>query len=455
MQTRRAKFLSSTSNVATFRLPQEVIDAIIDHLHEEPESLAAVGRVSRAWYRQTRVHLFREIATYGGPKFKDRVAKLESLLQKNQDLAPFVHHIRVQAGTYRNRQQYSHLKPLVRVLPMLVSLDELTLEGFESNLTNGVIDWPDVPREVAIALFETMANPMVKKLTLARIFDFDIVPLGQLHHIRELIMQEVHSYAEEDDSLESSPGACFPLPSITTLPHPPTSDDYLRVLDISNCGSAVNILLNMSTIPEGTLHPSRIDTLLVNTTNFNHEMQHAWEVLLQRCGASVEKYDVLQDVYDADEIEMLEEPAFPRAVFAFHRFPKLKDLNITMTPHFFSEEEYNPLPLLLEGLQQVSSTGHGPSELVKMRLEFDFRALEDNGEDLDVTKGFTNLSKDKFWSSLDDTLSKPVYSKLQTLLIAVDITYCSLKKAAWTKGTQNILSQMPKTRGKVDISWYV
>ncbi|PBK73438.1 hypothetical protein ARMSODRAFT_634022 [Armillaria solidipes] len=40
--------------------PQELIDKILDYLHDSPSALKACSLVSRKFYPRTRVHLFRE-----------------------------------------------------------------------------------------------------------------------------------------------------------------------------------------------------------------------------------------------------------------------------------------------------------------------------------------------------------------------------------------------------------
>ncbi|KZT07005.1 uncharacterized protein LAESUDRAFT_652307, partial [Laetiporus sulphureus 93-53] len=46
---------------ASFRLPQEIHDAILDHLHADFLTLKVCSLVCRAWLPTTRLHLFHSI----------------------------------------------------------------------------------------------------------------------------------------------------------------------------------------------------------------------------------------------------------------------------------------------------------------------------------------------------------------------------------------------------------
>jgi hypothetical protein len=42
-------------------LPREILDLIVDHLHDDPKSLKACCAVSKAWIRRTRTYLFNRV----------------------------------------------------------------------------------------------------------------------------------------------------------------------------------------------------------------------------------------------------------------------------------------------------------------------------------------------------------------------------------------------------------
>ncbi|KAJ7220884.1 hypothetical protein GGX14DRAFT_676340 [Mycena pura] len=65
----------SLSRVA---LPNELWDAIIDHLHDDPDALRVAALVCRTWVRTSRFHLFEALAF--SPKSALRAACLDALL---------------------------------------------------------------------------------------------------------------------------------------------------------------------------------------------------------------------------------------------------------------------------------------------------------------------------------------------------------------------------------------
>ena len=47
-------------------VPQELIDTIIDHLHDDPPSLLACGLATKKWLPSSRYHLFSRVALHEG-----------------------------------------------------------------------------------------------------------------------------------------------------------------------------------------------------------------------------------------------------------------------------------------------------------------------------------------------------------------------------------------------------
>ncbi|KAF9643160.1 hypothetical protein BDM02DRAFT_3081141, partial [Thelephora ganbajun] len=52
---------TTMSNPRQFHLPPEILDYIIDLLHDKPETLKQCCLVSKSWVSRTRKHLFADI----------------------------------------------------------------------------------------------------------------------------------------------------------------------------------------------------------------------------------------------------------------------------------------------------------------------------------------------------------------------------------------------------------
>jgi hypothetical protein len=61
-QRRRLTILSQTTMPPS--LPSEILDLVVDHLHDEPTALKACCVVSKSWIQRTRAHLFATVEFY-------------------------------------------------------------------------------------------------------------------------------------------------------------------------------------------------------------------------------------------------------------------------------------------------------------------------------------------------------------------------------------------------------
>ncbi|KAK0194956.1 hypothetical protein F5146DRAFT_923717, partial [Armillaria mellea] len=68
--------------------PQELIDKILDYLHDSPSALKACSLVSHKFYPRTRVHLFRK-AGCDGPKS----ARIFDITRDSPELLQCIKHV--------------------------------------------------------------------------------------------------------------------------------------------------------------------------------------------------------------------------------------------------------------------------------------------------------------------------------------------------------------------------
>lgn len=77
------------------RLPQELVDHIVDHLHDDPASLLACATVCRGWLPASRVHLFARIHLDIAHTVNARCTRLCAVLDENADILPLVHELHI------------------------------------------------------------------------------------------------------------------------------------------------------------------------------------------------------------------------------------------------------------------------------------------------------------------------------------------------------------------------
>jgi hypothetical protein len=71
------------------RVPPEIVDRIIDHLHHHPETLMTCSLVARDWVPSARLHLFAKLtisSAYNGPRSKKLASILPNILHYCQEL---------------------------------------------------------------------------------------------------------------------------------------------------------------------------------------------------------------------------------------------------------------------------------------------------------------------------------------------------------------------------------
>ncbi|GLB38864.1 hypothetical protein LshimejAT787_0600260 [Lyophyllum shimeji] len=116
-------------------LPQELIEAIVDHLHDDTLTLKACASVSRIWTHRCRIHLLHSGVVFNFPdatvspsesetKIKDGVTAFQHLLSTQPSMAEHVRSLEVRNLVWRLSEEWTHL--LVEVMKHLRHVEHLT-----------------------------------------------------------------------------------------------------------------------------------------------------------------------------------------------------------------------------------------------------------------------------------------------------------------------------------------
>ena len=106
---------------AVERCPVEVLDHIIDYLHDDIPSLASCSLVCRNWTPSTHCHLFRSIRIAGGGPA--RLAAFSQFLSSTPYVALHVKELHIRAGDGPATITTSTLNPILKRLNRLCVLD--------------------------------------------------------------------------------------------------------------------------------------------------------------------------------------------------------------------------------------------------------------------------------------------------------------------------------------------
>src|ERR1700722_18105375 len=118
------------------RLPPELIEYIIDYLHDSPSALRSCARVCRDWVAPSRFHLFyrREIILTSSRTVPLKIRQLLEFLQGSPDIARYIREFHLAMGYYPMLRMPDSDWPQVdtalsHLLGMLTQLRKLYLYG--------------------------------------------------------------------------------------------------------------------------------------------------------------------------------------------------------------------------------------------------------------------------------------------------------------------------------------
>ncbi|KAI4522993.1 hypothetical protein K525DRAFT_255067 [Schizophyllum commune Loenen D] len=161
-------------------LPQELIDDIVDQLHDDPAALRACCLAGASFLDMARTYLFHAISLSpirGGAK---RCAQLQALLESNPALAGYIRHLRLVEDTGGIARAWLHIEmslpPLLRRIAKAKALQGLYVYGPASSS----ISWSILPAPTRGALLDIVASPSLRTLRLERVSGLPYLLLGSL-----------------------------------------------------------------------------------------------------------------------------------------------------------------------------------------------------------------------------------------------------------------------------------
>lgn len=280
-------------------LPIELLDIIIDELHDDLFSLRALSLVCRAFRKPCRTLIFSTISL-PAPDFNARLfvttcSKLYSLLRVSPEIALLIKDLRVEDGSRAQSRHFGFswvgVEPsFTLILEKVVNLKRFSLTGHDEAL-----DWGNMSGPLRETLCATFRRPKLKHIVLCDIgfsslSEFSTVFMGceALEHMEVLLSHTkrrvFHATSEFPDTITStraqlkslrvgmSPAPAHGFIDLLLSPHSPFDIDHLRSLSAASRErfdhSGIEHLLNRTTsslkhlefdLQFGSKRPSALD----------------------------------------------------------------------------------------------------------------------------------------------------------------------------------------------------
>jgi len=225
----------STRAATNFPLPQELVDHVLDHLHDDPLTLSSCSLVCHSWLPTTRYHLFSTVAFR--PRLSDSpigqpvelCPRLHEILLVNPNLARYIRHLEIwegAPGAHPSRCEMGYVIWIARetTLPLVLSklkcLRRLELCG---NVNISYSEFSDTLRSALSNAFSlpSLVYLRVHNVSFPTSFSF-VSMLSRLHSLRGLALSSVSF--RDSEPLDDFPG---------DLPSPPDSEDVFNQVDFN------------------------------------------------------------------------------------------------------------------------------------------------------------------------------------------------------------------------------
>lgn len=214
--------MDTTDKIAPVRLPQELVDAILDYLHDENKTMRSCALVCHAWLPSSRNHLFAKICLKAtSPQTgiavpQERCERLYKLLQRVPAIIPCIRELEICEGNplhhYNSDVQGSTTwvtteRSLAALFRMLTHVQRFKFAA------TSTLYWTLLPPTFQNALYTLLAQPSLAYLRLHSWMFPNVAALtGLLAHCKNLRAFALSStnVSGSDSGPELGLDACVP-----------------------------------------------------------------------------------------------------------------------------------------------------------------------------------------------------------------------------------------------------
>ena len=154
-------------------LPNELMDRVIDHLHDEQKTLSACALVCSSWLPAVRSHRFRHVRVW--PR---TLAAFHTLLQASPDLPLYVANLRISCD-------WSTVQDMAALYDVLSSLPNLP--ALSLSLRRSVVDLDNIPLLLSI-IPNSLRSLHLEAITLPPVGDLIFLWM-QLPHLQSFALR--------------------------------------------------------------------------------------------------------------------------------------------------------------------------------------------------------------------------------------------------------------------------
>ncbi|KAH6901558.1 hypothetical protein BKA70DRAFT_683749 [Coprinopsis sp. MPI-PUGE-AT-0042] len=187
-----------------WKLPHELIDAIIDELHRETAGLVPCALVHSTWRPRAQHHLFNDMTFNLAPPLPvpehQQLHRLADSLADNPKLAGLMHYLKIQgscaiASEIHFEILQSGCNALLRIIPLLANVQTVTVADFVGNLS-----WDRLSYSLQNAIFNLLFHPSVTSVHILGVHGIPLLPLAQCKHLECLEIEYVSPDPAELDA---------------------------------------------------------------------------------------------------------------------------------------------------------------------------------------------------------------------------------------------------------------
>ncbi|PFH49157.1 hypothetical protein AMATHDRAFT_63651 [Amanita thiersii Skay4041] len=201
-------------------VPQELVDLVLDHLHNDRPALLSASLVCRSWYASTRHHLYRRVVFFIGltiPPFEEqtirsfeRIALLQQILQEKPELAKYIREVVITGANAHRCSGWRQIEPVVTaILARLNRVSTLELRD---------VHWDHLAPKCQMAMVSIFRNFCLNKVEFYNVSGslsdiFSLISFAKtLKSLRTSftpanhILTDVQNYPGPDEVVKCPPG---------------------------------------------------------------------------------------------------------------------------------------------------------------------------------------------------------------------------------------------------------
>ena len=200
------------------RLPQELVDHIIDHLHDDPAALSNCARVCQAWLPTSRLHFFAKISlkaasAHNGPAVpQERCKQLHAALSRSPEIIYNIRELEICEGSpHHHHDHHPELssttwitteRTLTALFKMLTHLQRLDFSA------TSTLYWKLLPPTFQSALWTLLSLPTLTYIRLHSWVFPDLSSLASIldrcHNLSAFALSSTTVFNEDGPQLDQT-----------------------------------------------------------------------------------------------------------------------------------------------------------------------------------------------------------------------------------------------------------